>query len=470
MDLLKAWLLPRDTYQRLHPSNMAGSEASTVASSDNEEPRKPNVKVSETYFSKLKLEGAAQSEVQVAHDPLQNDIHPIWDYSNWHPQAFSYEDYQKICPALHLASRFINGDTYAIDFLVRITHATPIRDPSMTGRFNMDHIRISPAMIAQTRKILDQMAHVIRFYDESHGPLVPYAAAATAIRLIVMSNDPPPFRHPKPVPTEPFQNQLGHQSFPPKQWIATRISNAILDAVLDPDIDDFQYRRACFSLSATLVHELCHAIWRFTRGHGYSTIMIKEPCVDLALDAPPDLDLEFELGNQWEVWMFGSVLFSALFLPMPGATPTESLAKRATVAVSDDGTEDGTAKISESDYEGTNVSSEASNTRTGNRKIAVTTLPRNPVFMNTDKKDEYQLVSQEYIDRFFTESLWRDMRSKGRTTIPESARLDLFLHMSGGGGHYRLTDPQSSGPAFNLDVSKNPKATSSTVTEHEEAD
>lgn len=142
--------------------------------------RAPRILTSTTFAQKLIDVGASLGPGGISASTLSNDIHPLFGREKWHPTDFSDAQYDLMLPALHLASQFISTDSFAFDFFVRLTHATPYRDEGDDkDHFVLADVAVSPTMILETREILLQMTKALRFFAEGSSPVPDNAAAQT---------------------------------------------------------------------------------------------------------------------------------------------------------------------------------------------------------------------------------------------------------------------------------------------------
>lgn len=75
-------------------------------------------------------------------------------------------------------------------------------------------------------------------------------------------------------------------------------------------------RRTHFSLATTILHELAHAVWIFTRSNLFrSVIPGYEPRIDKDTEAPKGPEGCEELGFQWEIFMLSFSPWSVIALP-----------------------------------------------------------------------------------------------------------------------------------------------------------
>lgn len=390
---------------------------------------------SETFLKKLIAVGAAKAIDDQLEGSLTNELHPIFRKENWDAIEVTGQEWENMTLAFQLASCFLDARTYAIDYFVRLTHAQPLRYHTEPNRFYLnDHVGISPHMIIATKQILEQMAQVIRFSGEKRETMDNGETGITQVKII----DEYPLlairaiELPQAPPINQIQTSLHHDQFPIDHYVSIQICEALIEAIQTSVIDHDapRLRRASFQLAITLVHEICHAVWMFVRGTEYRDIICgEEPCVYPTRKAKHAVGTkEPELGNQWEEWMLG-------FYPWATGDFAKKLPIQS-VADTDNSIDYG--------------------------RVVAACLPHVPVLRDDSVNGAYELVSQDYIDQFFLEDTWEQIRLEGRKKFPAVPKAcgTCAVVRQPGSSVWHVTNPKGQAPQHGTIESPEPSPTS----------
>lgn len=311
-------------------------------------------------------------------------LHPIFATHNW--QLFTGADAEQqgmrdlewnACqPAFVLATKMISGKTCLIDYFVRLTHAPVVRASKPADHFYLDDVKITPTMIGNTEDILNFLAQAVRFFKSRQHLQRAENIAETGDAQDHRNTEQEDFRNDaKRAGFYPFHGALGHHEFPASYTISISIDPRFVNAVMDASGNDARLRRAHFGLAVTLVHELCHAVWNFTRSRRYRDLLpgAGEPRYEKEKPEPePGWYGNWELGLAWEWEILG-------FLPG--------------VAVSVPG---GSAFLPEA-------------------------------LLWTIHEGAQKLLSMKYVDQWFDEKTWTAIRNKGFVGVPKPDFCDSFV-------------------------------------------
>ena len=340
---------------------------------------KPTQELS-SFLHELSAQGIINGNIPAGHELLDQEIHPIFDQPNW-DEDFSQHCLKLMRPALQLASHFLSPKYALFEFFVKLTHAEPYRD-LLTNQYLLPLMTITPRMCIEADIALRQMASVVRFYAEGPETMSQDTAAVTSLHSSNegSNNAYVDFRKGVRITVpgyEAVRTKLGHDPFSADKWIAVNIIKEYLTVMEQAMGDEARLRRIHFVLAVTLVHELCHALWKFIHGPKYTMMAMRglEPCVDSSVCTVKTSLGAYELGQQWEMGRFNMQPWAFIHI-------TE-------ITLHEYGEEE------EDDV----------------RLL----MPGAAVFVNTGFRGTHLLLCMSYIDSWFLQRTWDAIRETGNT-------------------------------------------------------
>lgn len=301
------------------------------------------------------------------------EIHAIFQQENWvatQDPAFSTAQWEAIGPALVLASNLLAKDTCLFDFFIRLTHAPLLPRSSGQPLLLGSLTNITKTQETQTVSNLENMASVIRCFS-SRSLLYNTTASGEACIRRTATTRPKNFRVVNTPKLQAFQRRLGHDALKAGTWISIVLDDALVAGVANAGHDEAHQRRAHWAIAKTLVHEVAHAVWMFTRSEQtktwWSEGQPQEPRVLDTATLAPDYP-GWELGRQWENQALRSYPFAARMFS----------------------------------YKGKDVG----------------LCNPNSLLMVRGDHREFRALSQDWIDKWFSEETWTKMKDDGERAVP----------------------------------------------------
>ncbi|KAE9979642.1 hypothetical protein EG327_006940 [Venturia inaequalis] len=407
---------------RIYPFRNPASWKSEANMSTSEKPSAmPSLKFGKNLMQQLEEWGAIRDDEHFVEPTIEKTVHPLLARNHWEhgldDKNMTSQRWEHIEPAIHLASHLL--ESINTSWWSKLMWATVLEDATKTPpQRYLAEIEESEELKQATRDTLVQMAEVVRFFPERRvrieehnqslavtSGFLPTSDCDKRAEYYDFTKNPEPFSRVALVDDLPGAGARLRRiwntlpiigiDFHPKIWQG--FENLHNPQFVAPGKRKGLLRRLQFSLAISIVHELTHAAWIYTRtlnGLSLEQAGIRYHATDKIA----------EFGQSWEMEVFQALLRTLspiprdlqCFLPPAGAvlgTTTPPSGKK-----------EDSGSSSSSDAETSQVSPYEKPRNVFYDKLDVFVVgyfPTVPVFVRFEGIMAWMVVSDEYISSWF---------------------------------------------------------------------
>ncbi|KAE9985568.1 hypothetical protein EG328_007234 [Venturia inaequalis] len=393
----------------------------------------PSLKFGKKLMQQLEEWGAIRDDEHFVEPTIEKTVHPLLARDHWEhgldDKNMTSQRWEHIEPAIHLASHLL--ESINTSWWSKLMWATVLEDATKTPpQRYLAEIEESEELKQATRDTLVQMAEVVRFFPERRVRIEEHNKFLAVTSVFLPTSDcdkcaeyydfiknPEPFSRVALVDDLPGAGARLRRiwntppiigiDFHPKIWQG--FENLHNPQFVAPGKRKGLLRRLQFSLAISIVHELTHAAWIYTRtlnGLGPEQADIRYHAAERTA----------EFGQSWEMEVFQALLRTLspiprdlkCFLPPAGAvlgTTTPPSGKK-----------EDSGSSSSSDAETSQVSPYEAPRNVLYDKLDEFVLgyfPTVPVFARFEGIMAWMVVSDEYISSWFRKGTWDRVAEDG---------------------------------------------------------
>ena len=220
-------------------------------------------------------------------DPLQNAIHPLFTKERW-ATRYGDETWETLDPVLKLASRFISEDAFMPFFFNLIFGRRDLPETLAESGHPLQCFSVDTPLDKESVELTKSWLQTL---GSKNSPItLEFGTRAVPGFVLYGSSQTYPDVY------RTFAGFFRNPSFSWSKVSLIRLNLGYLDDLCDHDkgvrrLSRFEISSLRLKMAMTMIHELCHSIYRLLSSNPYEPYFMDQQTS--------------ELGRAWECWMFG---------------------------------------------------------------------------------------------------------------------------------------------------------------------